>query len=235
MEIKKGENLKYIEIPVTNQDKISLGLINDIKYKGEDERIIFSHYKTNDYYNFEYQVCTFDDLEVLCSEPNVAKIKEGPAFSPCSFSDKRRDIFEWLECDFLVFNIHNTPCKITAEKILSCIDGVRSFCHSTYNHKEYLYGSRYRVVIKINKPIWANDYQYLAKKYSIMFSSLGAVVDSECFGAEKYYYYPRCPENGCNDFEFASQPGRALNWRKIMNTRNIEVKYVKNLLEYIDM
>ena len=59
--------MKYIEIPVTNQDKISLGLINDIKYKGEDERIIFSHYKTNDYYNFEYQVCTFDDLEVLCS------------------------------------------------------------------------------------------------------------------------------------------------------------------------
>lgn len=160
---------------------------------------------------------SFNDLLMLCSSPAVRPDKDGRAFCPATFFPEYRNKENAQECSILVYDFDDLSENITGADLLACIKSYRSFCYSTFSHKELGKGNRYRVVVAVDEPIPAAKYESVSTLFAIHFEPLGVEIDSSCTSPAQMMFFPACPVDRRQYFEFYENEGKHLDWMGLLS------------------
>jgi len=217
-----------MRIPTTNEEfKLeNIQLINDavaisvpvqLFADPSDSTVTYSRFESCTDTIPELITVSFNTLADRCSEPVIRDDKDGPAFCPATFAPAYRKSKNATNCHFLAFDLDNLPDHVTAEDVLECVAGFSAFTYSTHSHKMPGKGNRFRVVIAIHAPIPAAQYKKVATQFAGRFAKWAGAVDSAGFSPSQMLYFPSCPSDHREHFEFDGQEGEPFNWSVDMN------------------
>lgn len=177
---------------------------------------IFNNCRDNKAKNFKR---TFDELENICLEYEIQNTKEKiSAICPATFLDDKRADSNVIACSFLGIDLDDLPETTTIGDVQALMSDTRGFIYTTHSHLEPGKGARFRVIIKLNKPIVGELYRELYVAIGSWFSPLGGKVDNKCQNPSRLLYVPAVHEDRTERFQFMSNPGMPLVWSEYVST-----------------
>jgi len=154
---------------------------------------------------------TFDEFESFCSKPELSNKVDGPAFSPCTLLKPYSNSVQDACCSLLAFGFDYLPDTITSKQLMACIPDYQAFCFSTHYHKCFGNLNSYCLIVQLDAPIDAIQYQVVATEFAKKFGSMISHVDEVCLCPTEMLHFPSCPVNQVQEFEFSTNDGKPLD------------------------
>ena len=151
---------------------------------------------------------SWDKLCNALSNPIISDVKDVPLYGPYRLSNPARSNQNVVEISYFVFDIDDSKGK-TAQDIIKLVQDYDAVIHSTWSHT--IANPRYRLIIRLLRPIPAMDYKAVRVAFLSQNSELASIIDKACSDLSRVYYMFSYPSTHSNYAEFVRNNGVPLD------------------------